>query len=354
MTTTATAAAAAATATTLGQEEELPVAVPYKRCQLISSLKSALFVLGTAIVVFAAARNTITWHLQQFWGASGDFWERQWGKVYTFCDGNEFTISVMGTTVITAGVYWFIGGLYTVMDLTGKPAALVRYKIQPTKNKSLTIGRILPVILQVLFNQTVVGLPFAVIAIYLLQLRGYSYGPELPTFHWVLMELVIFTLSEEVAFYYSHRFLHRPTIYKFIHKQHHEWTSPIAVTAIYTHPLEHVLSNLCPIFLGPLLMGSHIGTIWLWSVLAYLSTLNAHSGYHLPLMPSPEAHDFHHLTFTQNFGILGVLDRLHGTDAQFRASKAYERHVMLLSLVPLVQSVPNDSKSRKSSDADDI
>ena len=28
---------------------------------------------------------------------------------------------------------------------------------------------------------------------------------------------------------------------------------------------------------------------------AIASTINSHSGYHFPFMPSPEAHDFHHL-----------------------------------------------------------
>lgn len=42
--------------------------------------------------------------------------------------------------------------------------------------------------------------------------------------------------------------------------------------------------------------------------------------------------------------MLGVLDRLHGTDTQFRATKAYQRHIMLLSLTPLLQSIPEDTK----------
>ncbi len=36
-----------------------------------------------------------------------------------------------------------------------------------------------------------------------------------------------------------------------------------------------------------------------WYNLALLSMLNVHSGYHFPLLPSPNAPNFHHLKFTQ-------------------------------------------------------
>lgn len=38
------------------------------------------------------------------------------------------------------------------------------------------------------------------------------------------------------------RLLHHPTLYKKIHKKHHEWTAPIGVISVYAHPIEHVVS----------------------------------------------------------------------------------------------------------------
>ena len=72
--------------------------------------------------------------------------------------------------------------------------------------------------------------------------------------------------------------------------------------------------------LGPLVMGSHIVLWWAWILVALFSTCTSHSGYHLPFMPSPEYHDFHHLAFSCNYGAMRILDWLHGTDAAYRQS----------------------------------
>lgn len=49
--------------------------------------------------------------------------------------------------------------------------------------------------------------------------------------------------------------------------------------------------------------------------------------------------------FNQCYGVLGVLDHLHRTDAMFKRSKAYERHVFLLNLTPLTESIPDSPKN---------
>jgi hypothetical protein len=46
--------------------------------------------------------------------------------------------------------------------------------------------------------------------------------------------------------------------------------------------------------------------------------------------------------FNQNFGVLGVLDWLHGTDVIFRQSRAYDRHVYFLNTTPLKELYPDE------------
>lgn len=57
----------------------------------------------------------------------------------------------------------------------------------------------------VLFNHFFISGPMVVAVYHLMSWRGDPCGPELPTFHWALMELAVFSMVEEIMFYYSHR-----------------------------------------------------------------------------------------------------------------------------------------------------
>jgi methylsterol monooxygenase len=58
----------------------------------------------------------------------------------------------------------------------------------------------------VIFNQAVVGLPVAYMSYLMMKWRGSPPLRELPTFHWVLAEMAVHILMEEIGFYYSHRY----------------------------------------------------------------------------------------------------------------------------------------------------
>eukprot|EP01108_Squamamoeba_japonica_P008307 TRINITY_DN733_c0_g1_i1.p2 TRINITY_DN733_c0_g1~~TRINITY_DN733_c0_g1_i1.p2 ORF type:complete len:212 (+),score=42.11 TRINITY_DN733_c0_g1_i1:62-637(+) len=171
---------------------------------------------------------------------------------------------------------------------------------------------------------------------------------DLPTLPVFLAQLFAVVMIEEVMFYYSHRALHQPPFYKMIHKQHHEWTAPMAWEAIYAHPLEHILSNILPIYTGVFIVKMHPVCGLAWNMLALHSTLCSHSGLHMPLMASPEEHDYHHATFNENFGVIGLLDQLHGTNARFLASPQYKNARISWSLVPLVHKDYLNSLTKES------
>lgn len=146
----------------------------------------------------------------------------------------------------------------------------------------------------VLFNQF---LTYAVA--YLLSFNGNFLGlqvtRELPSFSKVMLDLIVCMFCYEIFFYYTHRLLHHKSIYKMIHKVHHEYQTPIGISAIYCHPIEHLLSNIIPVVIGFPLMKCHPVTALLWLNIVIVTTINDHSGYHLPFLHSSELHDYHHL-----------------------------------------------------------
>jgi len=312
----------------------------------ISALKGAFakgaFVVGSCVLITICLRNSLTFYLARIWGGCREYvWQNVWDKVIDRIGEDHFTLYVFGSYFLTNIVYFSVGSLYTYMDFS---LANREYKVQPGTNEPIDKKKFWKMLRDVLFNQLVVQLPFNYLTYKAMVWRGVQDIRVLPSFHSVILELIGFLLVEEVLFYYIHWALHHRRVYKYIHKKHHEWTAAVAFISLYSHPLEHLLSNLIPVAFGPFLFGSHIATAWLWFTMGLLNTLNSHSGYHLPFFPSPEQHDFHHLKFTQCYGVLGILDYLHGTDTLFRESKNFERHITVLGTTPVRELIPDKKK----------
>jgi len=325
-------------------ESEGPLQKP-SLLSLQNTVLKAVGVLLPVILVATCLRDSLTWQIARLWGMARDYvWQALWDQLVTKLGTDPFIYLYLGTTLVSSVVYWGVGCLFLFCDVTLKPEVLRQYKVQPGTNEPLDAEKLRRLLWTVMLNWFTINPVFSYCFFQLHLLRGVPDISVLPSFHRVLAELVVFLVVEEVVFYYSHWLLHHRRIYKHIHKKHHEWTASIALVAVYAHPVEHVVSNLLPVALGPLIVGAHPATMWLWFSIALLSTLNSHSGYHLPFLPSPEAHDFHHLKFNQCYGVLGVLDYLHGTDQQFRASKAYSRHITLLGSKPLRETFPDKIK----------
>ena len=87
------------------------------------------------------------------------------------------------------------------------------------------------VIFNVVFLSFVVGSAAYFVDRYVSGEESFADIREPPSFLTFLWQFPIFQIVEEIVFYYSHLTLHHKYLYKRIHKQHHEWTAPVALAA---------------------------------------------------------------------------------------------------------------------------
>ncbi|XP_052230042.1 fatty acid hydroxylase domain-containing protein 2-like isoform X2 [Dreissena polymorpha] len=228
--------------------------------------------------------------------------------------------------------FWSVGLAFLFVDVFQRPRWMLKFKTQPGRNQPVDMKDLTRLLRQLTVNYITVGLPYGVIHYVLHKLRGNDVTFTLPAASEFIVHLALCLIMEEITFYYAHRLFHTSVLYRRIHKVHHEWTAPIGLGAVYAHPLEFAFGNILTIASGPLVAGACQVTTLAWFTMATAVTIIHHSGYHLPLLPSPEFHDYHHLKFTGNYGLLGILDKLHGTLNQtWTRSKHFKRHRLIWS-----------------------
>ena len=128
-------------------------------------------------------------------------------------------------------------------------------------------------------------------------------------------------LGGDTHFYWSHRLLHTPLLYRAVHREHHESFNPDPFSGLSMHPVESVVYFSA----APLVVGW--GPLWLTRLLfkaLVVFPLEGHSGFGTWGVEASYNHYLHHTKFNWNYGSSPLWDHLMGTnyvDGSGRAAK---------------------------------
>ncbi|KAL2255521.1 hypothetical protein VTK26DRAFT_3200 [Humicola hyalothermophila] len=234
-----------------------------------------------------------------------------WARIaHTYSSGQ---IEFWGTLAVQVLFFWVPAIGFTALDYVF-PAFSARHKLQPAP-KQPTWAEIKHCF-WVVFRNQLQSVATALLILANSELRGKPSGfritATLPPISEFARDVAFTFVVREISFYYIHRLFHSRYFYKRIHKLHHEFTAPVALAAQYAHPVEQLLANTLPIVGPPLVMGSHILTLWFLLAVMLLETALVHSGYDF-VARIAKTHDEHHEKFNLNYSPYGVMDWLHGT-----------------------------------------
>lgn len=227
-----------------------------------------------------------------------------------------FVLFPMATMAVSMGSFALFAGVLTWIAARD-PERLRRYRIQHRRPRAQDL--VGPSIRSWLVNNAWM-LVASVAAWPLLRSSGVHAGP-LPAPWAIAAQVVLFIYLDDFLYYWMHRAMHRPALFKRIHGRHHRILTPWAITGHYMHPLEYVLTGWLAL-VGPLLLGAHVVTIWAWITFRQWEAAEGHCGYDFPWTPThflpgndgARHHDVHHARVRGNYaGFLTWVDRAFGT-----------------------------------------
>lgn len=145
--------------------------------------------------------------------------------------------------------------------------------------------------------------------------------------------LCLVLLLNDMFYAPTHRLLHTPFLYKWIHKHHHRVTYPQRgnVDARNEHPVEQIIAMalwFSSLALTAVITGLHAGVIPLHMGIMVVGACFNHTGCDLSLSMlgvefSVRAHEMHHRKPNTNFGqLVMVWDKLMGTYAPYASCDA--------------------------------
>ncbi len=129
---------------------------------------------------------------------------------------------------------------------------------------------------------------------------------------WAYLGFFLLLLIDDTWFYWCHRLLHHPKIFRYIHFEHHKSTDVNPFTSLSFHFLEPLLLSLwiIPVAFFVPTYAPILAMIQFWGL---LDNIKSHLGYEfypswwnkswLRFMTSSTHHNMHHSKFNGNYGV---------------------------------------------------
>lgn len=142
---------------------------------------------------------------------------------------------------------------------------------------------------------------------------------------WLPVSFVFCLLLQDTWFYWTHRLMHRPKLFRTMHAVHHASRPPTAWAAMSFHPTEALtMAFFVPIlvFVVPL----HVGVVGLLLLVMTVMGVTNHMGWEMfprrlveglvgSWLITASHHEKHHQRYDCNFGLyFRIWDRFCGTD----------------------------------------
>lgn len=154
---------------------------------------------------------------------------------------------------------------------------------------------------------------------------GGTSGDPWPSLFTIAWQVLVCILLQDTMFYWSHRILHSPRLFRAVHRKHHDFRYVRGHSSEYAHPVE-LTANVVSFILPAILLGTHLLTFGVWVTIRVYETVAAHSGY--AFGPIASRHAYHHLYASRGClgSFFGIWDRLMGTDAHWREWRTKQPH----------------------------
>ncbi|EJL33209.1 sterol desaturase family protein [Novosphingobium sp. AP12] len=142
---------------------------------------------------------------------------------------------------------------------------------------------------------------------------------------WLPVSVLVYLLLHDTWFYWTHRWMHRPRVFKLAHAVHHASRPPTAWAAMSFHPLEALTGAVVVpalVFFVPI----HVGALGAVLTIMTVMGITNHMGWEMfprPLVQSrigrwlitASHHHRHHESYRCNYGLyFRHWDHLCGTD----------------------------------------